>query len=381
MSDAAPITPFTIAVPDEVLADLTDRLRHARFSEELPDAGWDYGTDVGWLKQAATYWADTYDWRRAEARLNEFDQFTTTIDGQNIHFIHQRSPHEAALPLILTHGWPGSISEFEAVIDPLVNPPDPADAFHVVCPSLPGYGWSGPTTEAGWNVKRTAAAYAVLMDRLGYERYGAQGGDWGSMVTMHLAHEAADQLCGIHLNMLMSMPPGNDDDLDDLSELEAHQLERSQQYFSDGSGYVAIQSTRPQSLAYGLNDSPVGLLSWIGEKFHAWTDNDGRIEDAVSIDDLLTDVTIYWVTETAGSSARMYQETLGSATAIADPITHLPVGVANFPEEIIAGRRRWAEATHNIVHWTDMPRGGHFAALEEPDLFVDDVRAFFAKVR
>ena len=375
------IRPFEIAVSDAALDDLRDRLRHARFPDELPDAGWDYGTDVDWLRSAATYWADEYDWRAVEARLNRLDHFTTTIDGQNIHFVHQRSPHETALPLVLTHGWPGSISEFDAVVEPLIDPPDPADAFHVVVPSLPGYGWSGPTTEAGWDVRRTATAWATLMARLGYDDYGAQGGDWGSMVTQHLAHVDPDHVRAIHLNMLISMPPGEDDDLADLSELEAAQLARSQDYLASGSGYVAIQSTRPQSLAYGLNDSPVGLLSWIAEKFYAWTDNDGRIEDAVSLDDLLTDVTIYWVTETAGSSARMYHETIGRGSAVADPLTHLPVGVANFPAEIVSGRRRWAEARHNIVRWTDMPRGGHFAALEEPDLFVDDVRAFFGQVR
>ncbi len=381
MSDA--IEPFTVHVADEVLADLRDRLRSSRFPDQLPGTTWELGTDRQWLRDAAHYWAEEYDWRAAEDRINAFDHVTTTIDGQRIHTIHQRSPHPDARPLLLVHGWPGSVIEFLDVIGPLTDPTahggQASDAFHVVVPSLPGYGWSGPTTESGWDVKRTADAYRQLMARLGYSRYGVQGGDWGSMVVRHLAHLDPDRVTGVHVNMLISFPPGNPDDMDDLTERETAQLARMQDYMTSGSGYTAIQSTKPQSLAYAFNDSPAGLLAWIGEKFHAWTDGAVGSFGGVSLDHLLTNVTVYWVTETIGSSMRMYHESMGRGTVMVGDISHLPIGVANYPGEIISGRRRWAEASNRIVHWNDMPRGGHFAALEQPDLFVDDVRTFFAQ--
>lgn len=376
------VEPFRVEVPQEVLDDLRDRIRDTRYPDQLPDAGWDYGTDLGWLRRAAAHWADEYDWRAAEATLNRWPHVVTRIDGQRIHAIHARSPHEGALPMIITHGWPGSVSEFLRVIDPLVDPAahggDPADAFHVVVPSLPGYGFSGPTTERGWDVRRTAEAFAELMARLGHDRYVAQGGDWGSFVTRHLAHVDPDHVAAVHVNMLAGGAP---DESTPLSPHEQGLLERQREYFATGSGYVAIQSTRPQTLAYGLNDSPVGLLAWIAEKFWAWTDNDGRIEDAVDLDDLLTNVTIYWVTQTAGSAARMYYESIRSLAVVPPPITHLPVGVASFPKEIMLAPRAVAERDNRITRWTEMPRGGHFAAMEEPDLFVDEVRAFFRAVR
>jgi pimeloyl-ACP methyl ester carboxylesterase len=385
MADTEPaVEPFRVEVAEDVLADLRERILDTRWPDQLADAGWDYGTDLGWLRRTAAYWADGYDWRQAEAALNTWPHLLTTIDGQRIHAIHARSPHPDALPLLITHGWPGSVAEFLEVIGPLIDPTvdggDPADAFHVVVPSLPGYGWSGPTTERGWDVKRSAGAFAQLMARLGYDRYGAQGGDWGSFVTRHIALLDPEHVVGIHLNMIMA-GPGEGDDPTDVTPHEAGLLARGQEYFAEGSGYMAIQSTRPQSLAYGLNDSPVGLLAWIGEKFHAWTDNDGDVEDAVSLDALLTDVTIYWVTQTAGSSARMYYESLNSMAVATPPVTGLPVGVASFPKEILGAARKWAERDHNIVHWTEMPRGGHFAAMEEPDLFVADVRTFFRGLR
>lgn len=385
MADTEPaVEPFRVEVAEDVLADLRERILDTRWPDQLADAGWDYGTDLGWLRRTAAYWADGYDWRQAEAALNTWPHLLTTIDGQRIHAIHARSPHPDALPLLITHGWPGSVAEFLEVIGPLIDPTvdggDPADAFHVVAPSLPGYGWSGPTTERGWDVKRSAGAFAQLMARLGYGRYGAQGGDWGSFVTRHIALLDPEHVVGIHLNMIMA-GPGEGDDPADVTPHEAGLLARGQEYFAEGSGYMAIQSTRPQSLAYGLNDSPVGLLAWIGEKFHAWTDNDGDVEDAVSLDALLTDVTIYWVTQTAGSSARMYYESLNSMAVATPPVTALPVGVASFPKEILGAARKWAERDHNIVHWTEMSRGGHFAAMEEPDLFVADVRTFFRGLR
>lgn len=385
MPAMASIEPFRIAVPDADIDDLRTRLREARWPDQLPDSGWDYGADYEYLKPLARYWADTYDWRVHEAELNRFPGFLTEIQGQRIHFLHVRSPHADALPLVLTHGWPGSISEFARCIDPLVNPTEhggtAADAFHVVVPALPGYGWSGPTTEPGWNVRRTASAWAELMARLGYTRYGAQGGDWGSFVTRHLADLDAEHLCGIHVNMMSAMPPGNPDDLADLSPREQAQLARTQDYMSSGSGYVAIQSTRPQTLAYGLNDSPIGLLSWIIEKFWAWADHDGHPEDAVSRDELLTNVSIYWFTQTAGSSARMYYESITSGAVSPPDITTVPLGVGWYPDEILMARRRWIEAKNNLVYWYEADRGGHFAAMEEPATFVDDVRAFFRLVR
>jgi microsomal epoxide hydrolase len=382
---AVTIEPFRIAVPDDEIDDLRRRIHDTRWPDKIPDSGWTYGTDLDELRPLARYWADEYDWRRHEAALNAFPQFLTTIQGQRVHFLHVRSPEPDALPLVLTHGWPGSISEFTHVIGPLTDPAahggDPADAFHVVAPSLPGYGFSGPTTERGWDVRRIAGAWAELMATLGYDRYGAQGGDWGSMVSRHLGDLDPAHVCGVHVNMITATPPGEADDLADLSERETAGMARAHDYFTTGSGYVAIQSTRPQTLAYGLVDSPVGLLSWIAEKFWAWTDNTGRLDDAVARDDLLTDVSIYWFTRTGGSSARLYYESLGSGAVRVPALPHVPLGVADFPMEIVGARRRWVERDNNLVHWSELDRGGHFAALEAPDLLVDDVRTFFRKVR
>ena len=379
------ISPFRVAISDAELADLRERLLDARLPDQIPGTGWDFGTDMAYLQQLVDYWADHYDWRANETRLNSFDQFTTTIDGENVHFIHARSPEPDALPLIMTHGWPGSIVEFLDVIAPLRDPRahggDPRDAFHVVAPSLPGYAFSGPTTSAGWNVRRIAQAWSVLMAGLGYERYGAQGGDWGSFVSRHLADVDRDHVCAVHVNMWALMPRGEPGEMDGLTERELAHLARAADYLKTGSGYVAIQSTRPQTLAYGLNDSPAGLLSWIVEKFHAWTDNNGSVEDAVSRDALLTNVALYWFTGTADSAARLYYESITSHAVRPPPITHIPVGVGDYPQEIIVAPRRWVERDNNIAHWAELPRGGHFAAMEEPDLFVDDVRSFFRKVR
>jgi pimeloyl-ACP methyl ester carboxylesterase len=379
------VEPFRIAISDADVEDLRQRIRDARWPDQPPESGWTYGTDLDELRALAQHWAGDYDWRRHEAELNAFPQFVTTIDGQRVHFLHVRSPQPGALPLVLTHGWPGSISEFARVIGPLADPAahggDPADAFHVVVPSLPGYGFSGPTRERGWDVRRIGEAWAELMARLGYERYGAQGGDWGSMVSRHLGDLAPEHVVGVHVNMMTATPPGEPDDLADLSDREAAAMARAKDYFTTGSGYVAIQSTRPQTLAYGLVDSPVGLLAWILEKFWAWTDNEGRPTDAIDRDEILTDVSIYWFTRTAGSSARLYYESLGSGAVRVPATSKVPLGVANFPMEIISARRRWVERDNNLVHWSEFDRGGHFAALEEPDLLVEDVRAFFRTLR
>jgi pimeloyl-ACP methyl ester carboxylesterase len=372
------LKPFRINVPSDVLDDLQARLAHTRWPEAECVDDWSQGIPLAYTRELAAYWANGYDWRSREAALNRFDQFTTEIGGLDIHFIHQRSPHEDALPLVITHGWPGSIVEFHKVIEPLVNPASgrPEDAFHVVCPSLPGYGFSGKPSETGWGVDKIAQAWETLMRRLGYDRYGAQGGDWGAAVTTQIGRNRG-HCVGIHLNMPIARPAAGSGG--DLSEDEQQVLAAYAQHRRWGTGYSKQQSTRPQTLGYGLVDSPVGQLAWIVEKFWAWTDCDGHPENALSRDELLDNVMLYWATGSGASSARLYWESFNSF--ITDGRVELPTGVAAFPKEILRTPRRWCEAAYNITHWSTMPRGGHFAAFEQPDLFVDDVRAFFATVR
>jgi pimeloyl-ACP methyl ester carboxylesterase len=370
---------FNIDIPQADLDDLRDRLARTRWPDELPGVGWDLGVPLSYLQELAAYWRDTYDWRRHEAELNAVPQFTTTIDGQRIHFLHARSPEPGARPLVLTHGWPGSIVEFLDLIGPLTDPAahggDPADAFHVVVPSMPGYGFSGPTADRGWNVQRIAAAWLTLMDRLGYARFGAQGGDWGSTVSRQLGLAAPDRLIGVHLNMLLTLPSGDPAEMASLTDDERARLAQFGRYEAELSGYMKIQSTRPQTLAYALADSPVGQLAWIVEKFKEWTDSLTVPEDAVDRDRILTNVMLYWLTGTAGSSARLYYESVRS-WGKEERLT-VPTGVAVFPRELALSVRRLAERSNAIERWTEYDRGGHFAALEEPDLLVDDIRAFF----
>jgi pimeloyl-ACP methyl ester carboxylesterase len=378
MKFMAELKRFRIDVPTEVLDDLHARLAQTRWPEAECVDDWSQGIPLGYTQELAAYWADGYDWRSRQAALNRFDQFTTEIDGLDIHFIHQRSPHADALPLVITHGWPGSIAEFQKVIEPLVNPPSGRveDAFHVVCPSLPGYGFSGKPSKTGWGVGKIAEAWETLMLSLGYDRYGAQGGDWGAAVTTQIGRNRGHCIA-IHLNMPIARPAagsGGDLTVDEQQALAAYAEHRQW-----GTGYSKQQSTRPQTLGYGLVDSPVGQLAWIVEKFWAWTDCDGHPENAVSRDELLDNVMLYWITGSGASSARLYWESFNSF--ITDGRVELPTGVAAFPKEILRTPRRWCEAVYNITHWTTMPRGGHFAAFEQPDLFVDDVRAFFATVR
>jgi len=373
---SAGIRPFRIEVPDAVLDDLRARLARTRWPEAECVDDWSQGMPLAYTRELATYWAERYDWRTREAALNRFDQFITEIDGLDIHFIHQRSPHAEALPLLITHGWPGSVVEFHKVIEPLVNPTSPEDAFHVVCPSLPGYGFSGKPTRTGWGVEKIAQAWETLMGRLGYDRYGAQGGDWGAAVTTHLGRNRGHCIA-IHLNMPIARPPT--DSTTDLTEDEQRALAAMAQHRRWGTGYSKQQSTRPQTLGYGLVDSPVGQLAWIVEKFWAWMDCDGHPENVLSRDELLDNVMVYWVSGTGASSARLYWESFDS---FAEPgRVEIPTGVAAFPKEILPAPRRWCENAYHITHWTTMPRGGHFAAFEQPALFVDDVRAFFATVR
>jgi epoxide hydrolase len=377
------IRPFRIDIPQQDLDDLRERLLETRWPDRQPTDGWDYGVPLDYLKGLAAYWGSGYNWRTHEARLNEFPQYTTTIDGTNVHFLHVKSPEPGALPLILTHGWPGSVAEFMEIIGPLTNPreygADPADAFHVVAPSLPGFGFSGPTHEAGWNTDRVAKAWAQLMRRLGYSRYGAQGGDTGSIVSPQLGRIDSEHVIGVHVNNLGTPPSGDPDELIGLTEADQGRLEHLQQLGQQGIGYAIIQATRPQTLAYALTDSPAGQLAWIIEKFKEWSDPAMALpEDAMDRDQILTDVSIYWFTATAGSSARIYYEgarTWGQLAAR----SQVPTGVAVFPGDTTI--RPLAERDHNVVHWSEFDRGGHFPAMETPDLLAEDVRAFFRPLR
>jgi pimeloyl-ACP methyl ester carboxylesterase len=379
------IRPFRIEVPQADLDDLRDRLDRTRWPDEFPGVGWDHGVPSAYLMELAEYWRTSYDWREREAELNALPQFTTTIDGQNIYFLHVRSPEADALPLLLTHGWPGSVAEFLKVIGPLSDPRAhggvPADAFSLVIPAIPGFGFSGPTRERGWNTGRVARAWAELMRRLGYERYGAQGGDVGAFVSPELGHVDPDHVVGIHLNAATVgfIPWGEVDpeELETFTEEEKARLGRMKQFLSEGNGYFQMQATRPQTIAYSLTDSPVGQLAWIVDKFNDWTH--GPVEEAVTRDELLTHVMTYWLTETAGSAARFYYENMHAEANWGRQPSPTPVGVAAFAEDIAI--RRYGEQGNNIVHWSDFDRGGHFAAMEAPDLFVTDVREFFRRLR
>jgi pimeloyl-ACP methyl ester carboxylesterase len=366
----ASIRPFRIAVPDADLDDLRQRLQRTRWPEAECVDDWSQGIPLDYTRALAQYWADEYDWRTREARLNRFDQFVTEIDGLDIHFVHQRSAREDAFPLIITHGWPGSIVEFSKVIAPLNDA-----GFDVVCPSLPGYGFSGKPSATGWGVERIAAAWDELMVRLGYQRYGAQGGDWGSAVTTQIGRNRG-HCVAIHTNMPLGRPPT---ELTDLSPEEREVLDGYAQHQKWGTGYSKQQSTRPQTLGYGLTDSPAGQLAWIVEKFWAWTDCDGDPENVLTKDEMLDNVMLYWLTASATSSARLYWESFGSFRGSGR--VELPTGVASFPKEILRSPRQWCEASYNITRWTTMPRGGHFAAFEQPELYVDDVSTFFAEFR
>lgn len=379
MSEA--IRPFRIAVADDVLRDLRARLRNTRWPEAEVVADWRQGAPLGWIRDICLYWAESYDWRAREAALNRFDQFVTELDGLDVHFIHARSPHAHAMPLLITHGWPGSVVEFHKVIEPLTHPTafggDAADAFHVVCPSLPGFGFSGKPTTTGWGVDRIAQAWIALMARLGYGRYGAQGGDWGSAVTSSVGGLDPEHCAGIHVTLAMDARPRVEGE---STTQEQRALNGLDYYRKWDSGYSMQQATRPQTLGYGLTDSPAGQAAWILEKFWAWTDCDGHPENILSRDELLDNVMLYWVTASAVSSARLYWESFGKGGR--RPPVDVPTGVAVFPKEIITPVRSWMEPRfRNIRHWSEMPKGGHFAAFEQPELFVGEVRAYFRTLR
>lgn len=383
-ADAAPVRPFTIRVSDAVLADLKARLARARFPDALQD-GWTYGTDLRYLKELVAYWRDRFDWREQERRLNRLEQFTTNIDGLTIHFIHRRSKQPNAFPLLVTHGWPGSFVEFTKILDPLTDPVAhggrPDDAFDVVIPSIPGFAFSDKPREPGYAPARIAAIEAKLMARLGYRRYGAQGGDWGAIISRQIALNDASHVAGLHLNMCTAPPPAGADPASGLSDAERSRLKARDLFQAEETGYQQIQGTKPQTLGFALHDSPVGLAAWIVEKFRTWCDCDGNPETVFTKDELLTNITLYWVTGTAASSARIYYETRHAAATPVVRRVEVPTACADFPREVIWAPRRWLEPQYNITRWTSMPRGGHFAAFEQPALFVDDVRAFFRDLR
>ena len=388
MADAA-IHPFRVEILQADLDGLHDRLAQTRWPDELPGVGWSRGVPLGYLRDLAGYWRDGYDWRGHEARLNRLPQFTTVVDGQPIHFLHVRSPEPDALPLIVTHGYPGSVVEFLDLVGPLTDPRahggDPADAFHLVAPSLPGYGFSTPVREPGWAMGRTTRAWVELMARLGYHRYGGQGGDIGAGVTGMLANLDPGHVVGVHLNSdplavaAVALPPGDQADKAAVTDAHRASLERMRQFQADGLGYLELQRTRPQTVAYALTDSPVAQLAWIVEKFKEWTDPAADLpEDAVDRDQLLTNVSIYWFTGTGASAAQFLYET-AHAQDWPGP-SDVPQGWAVFAahDDLV---RRLVDPDGRIGHWSEFDRGGHFAAMEAPDLLVEDVRAFFRKLR
>ena len=375
------IRPYRISVPQADLDDLRERLARTRWARDLPGAGWERGVPTGYLRELADYWAKGYDWRAHEAALNAHAQFITTIDGASVQFLHLRSAQPDATPLLLLHGWPGSIVEFLDMIGPLTDPAahggDPADAFHLVIPSLPGYGFSGPLTETGWTDGRSAAALAELMDRLGYDRYGVQGGDVGAFIGPLIGRMAPGRVIGVHVNALVTFPSGDPAEMAALTEAERARLAAMEKWQQQSSAYLQVQGTRPQTIGQALTDSPSGLLAWIVEKFQEWTSPDALLpEDAVDRDRILTDVSIYWFTATAGSAAQTYYERFNDPSMwMPRERSTVPTAVAVFPTDISI--RPFASKTSNIVRWSEFDRGGHFAALEAPGLLTADIREFF----
>jgi len=376
------IRPFTIHVADDAIADLRARLAGARWPSELPGVGWSRGVPGEYLRPLAEYWRTGYDWRRAEEKLNALPHFIARLDGQAIHFLHVRSPEPGATPLMLIHGWPSSFLEFLDVIGPLTAPrshgKETAQAFHLVIPSIPGFGFSTPLAGAGWTHGRIAEAFASLMAALGYERFGVQGGDTGAFIATEIGQKAPERVIGVHVNALFTFPSGQEGELESLDEADRERL-AAMESFNDG--YMQIQWSSPQTLAYALNDSPVGQLAWIMEQFQAWTHSPtGRPEDVIDRDLLLTNVSLYWFTGSAGSSAQIYYE------ARHNPAAWEPRPRGTVPTGVLVSKardmtvRRFAERDYNVVHWSEYEMGGHFFALEAPSLFVDDVRAFFAKL-
>ena len=371
------IEPFTVEFGDDAIADLRDRLRRTRWPERETVTDWSQGVPLAYVQEICAYWAEEYDFAAAQQRLNAYPNYCAQVEGLGIHFVHVRSRHADAIPVVLSHGWPGSFVEFLGVVDGLVDPPDPADAFDVVVPSLPGFGFSGRPNEAGWDVRRIAGAFDELMSQLGYDRYCAQGGDWGAMITHELAQGHADRIVAIHTNM--PFVSFDSMDMTDVTAEEQAGLDAMDQHRKTGRGYSEQQSTRPQTLGYGLTDSPVAQCAWIVEKFWAWTDCDGHPERALTKQQMLDNVSVYWFGATGASSGRLYWESLRQANRASVTV---PTGISIFPKEIFPISRRWAESRYlDLRYYNRLDRGGHFAAFEQPALFVDELRGFFRLLR
>jgi pimeloyl-ACP methyl ester carboxylesterase len=383
MSDE--VRPFEIAVENAQLQELRQRIANTRWPEQETCEGWDQGVPLAYARELADYWASEYDWRRWEQHLNQWPQFKTRIDGIDIHFMHVRSTHEDALPMIISHGWPGSVVEFYKIIEPLTQPEKHggtgADAFHLVLPSLPGYGFSGLPTRTGTSVEAIGRMWGKLMARLGYDCYVAQGGDWGSIITQSMGQTETTHCAAIHTNMPLVIP--DPETMDNLTEREQAALDAMNFYYESDSGYSKIQSTRPQTIGYALADSPVGQMTWIIDKFYSWTDcaRDGvkHLENVLTKDELLDNVMMFWLNNCAASSARLYWESFNAPNL--DPID-MPTGCSIFPREIFRSSRRWAEKRFSqLIYFNELDRGGHFAALEQPDLFTREMRECFRQLR
>ncbi|WP_174291088.1 epoxide hydrolase family protein [Sphingomonas bacterium] len=384
---AEDIAPFRIEIPDADLVDVRERLARTRWPREIGDnSGWQVGANLAFMRELTGYWLDGYDWRAEERRMNAFPQFRTTIDDVPIHFLHVRGKGPNPTPLILNHGWPWTFWDMRKIIEPLSDPAafggDPADAFDIVVPSLPGFGFSAPLDKPGVNFFNTADLWLKLMERLGYHRFGTQGGDFGAMVSAVLGHKFPDRIIGAHLHFIAAFKPPFPEPADFTPQDYAWGL-KTQTFMEQGAGYMAVQRTRPQSLAFAMNDSPVGLAAWLVEKRHAWADCREGFETVFSKDDLITSTMIYWLTETFGSSARYYFEAGNGDGPVHDrlPVVEAPVGVLQFEHDVMPQPRKWAEKYYNLQSWKTMDKGGHFAPIEAPDALVDDVRAFFRTLR
>ena len=381
------VEPFKIEVSDSDLDDLRARLERTRWPDELPGTGWDYGSNLDYIKELVDYWRTKFDWRAQEQLINSFSHFKTDVDGLGIHFIHEKGKGPNPMPLVVTHGWPGTFFEMHKIIsllsDPASHGGDPEDAFDIVVPSMPGYGFSDHPAERGLDVFYVGELWAKLMsNNLGYQRFGAQGGDWGASVTAKLGFSHPDKIIGIHSTSVTRPTPYLGPGTRELSEAEKNTIQHRTDWQESEGGYAHIQGTKPQTLSYGLNDSPVGLAAWIVEKYRTWSDCGGNVESRFTKDELLTTVTIYWVTQSIGSSAKLYYETNRKPWNLKQgERIEVPCGIASFPGENTVPLREWAERSYNIQHWTDMPSGGHFAALEEPVKLVEDIRKFFRPLR
>ena len=383
------IRPFEINVDEAAITDLHARLALTRLPDQIPGTSWEYGTELSYLDELLGYWQSEFDWPAQQNALNKFDHYKTILDDIDLHFIHQRSDRADAIPLLLVHGWPGSISEFQKIIPALTNPEQHGgnsnDAFHVIAPSLPGFGFSSAPGTPGFGPEQMALTFAALMERLGYERYALAGGDWGAIINRHLANHHPERLIGLHSNMILANPPSDAARRDAVPADEAARVEARRSFMLNEVGYQQIQGTKPQTLGYGLNDSPAGLAAWIVEKFHGWSDlpqgPNGHLDNNFTKDELLTNISIYWFTNSITSSTRIYYENRNRSPLIPMEFINVPTGAAIFPAEIYILPRAWVEEAYDLRHWTVMPKGGHFAALEQPEFYVNDLRDFYRLLR